>query len=121
MKLAALVGTLQEVYPGARFPWVLALKQDKDLRAVLQVVAPAASLVVATQFSTGDGDHPAGTSIAAERIARAAEECGVGAVVEEDPLCAVARAAERAGPGLPVVVSGSFSLLAAVRPGTTAP
>ncbi len=25
MKLAALVATLQEVYPGARFPWVLAL------------------------------------------------------------------------------------------------
>jgi dihydrofolate synthase/folylpolyglutamate synthase len=121
MKLAALVGTLQEVHPGARFPWVLALKQDKDLRAVLRIVAPTASLVVATQFSTGDGDHPAGTSIAAEQLARAAGECGVAAVVEADPLCAVTRAADRAEPGLPVVVSGSFHLLAAVRPGTTAP
>jgi dihydrofolate synthase/folylpolyglutamate synthase len=75
--------------------------------------------VVATQFATGYGDHPAGRSVAAEQITMAAGECGVEAVVEEDPACAVARAAERAEAGLPVVVSGSFHLLAAVRPGTT--
>jgi dihydrofolate synthase/folylpolyglutamate synthase len=121
MKLAALVATLQEVHPGARFPWVLAVRQDKDLRAALRVVAPAASLVVATQVATGDGDHPAGTSVPAERIAAVAGECGIAAVVEADPAGAVARAAERAPAGLPVVVSGSFSLLAAVRPGTPAP
>ena len=120
MKLAALVATLREVHPGARFPWVLAFKQDKDLRAAVRVVAPTASRVVATQFATGDGDHPAGTSVPAEQITSATEECGVEAVVEEDPACAVARAAERAEPGLPVVVSGSFHLLAAVPPGTTA-
>jgi dihydrofolate synthase / folylpolyglutamate synthase len=121
MKLAALVATLQEVHPGARFPWVLAVRQDKDLRAALRVVAPTASLVVATQFVTGDGDHPGGASVPADRIAAAAGERGVEAVVEQDPASAVARAAERAEPGLPVVVSGSFHLLAAVRRGTTAP
>ena len=119
MKLAALVATLQDVHPGARFPWVLAVKQDRDLRAAVRVIAPAASLVVATRFATGDGDHPAGTSVPAEQIAVAAGECGVEAVVEEDPACAVARAAQSADAGLPVVVSGSFHLLAAVRPGTT--
>jgi dihydrofolate synthase / folylpolyglutamate synthase len=121
MKLAALVATLREAHPGARFPWVLAFKQDKDLRAAVRVIAPVASLVVATQFVTGDGDHPAGMSVAAERIAVAAGECGVEAVVEEDPTCAVARAAGKAEAGLPVVVSGSFHLLAVVAPGTTTP
>jgi dihydrofolate synthase / folylpolyglutamate synthase len=119
MKLAALVATLQDVHPGARFPWVLAVKQNRDLRAAVRVIAPAASLVVATRFATGDGDHPADTSVPAEQIAVAAGECGVEAVVEEDPAGAVARAAESADAGLPVVVSGSFHLLAAVRPGTT--
>ncbi|MGY1642726.1 bifunctional folylpolyglutamate synthase/dihydrofolate synthase [Geodermatophilus sp. SYSU D00703] len=121
MKLAALVATLQEVHPGARFPWVLAVKQDKDLRAALRVIAPAATLVVATRFATGDGDHPAGTSVPADQVAAAARECGIAVEVQEDPLVAVDRAAERAGAGLPVVVSGSFHLVAAVRPGTTAP
>ncbi|MGY1639020.1 bifunctional folylpolyglutamate synthase/dihydrofolate synthase [Geodermatophilus sp. SYSU D00742] len=119
MKLAALVGTLQEVHPGVRFPWVLAFKQDKDLRAALRVVAPVASAVVATQFAAGDGDHPAGASVPAGQIALAATECGVASVVEEDPACAVARAAASADAGLPVVVSGSFHLLAAVGPGST--
>ncbi|MGY1661176.1 bifunctional folylpolyglutamate synthase/dihydrofolate synthase [Geodermatophilus sp. SYSU D00705] len=121
MKLAALVATLREVHPGARFPWVFAVKQDKDLRAALRVIAPTASLVVATQFSTAQGDHAAGTSVPAERVARAAAECGIAALVEEDPPAAVLRAAERAGAGLPVVVSGSFHLLAAVSPGRAAP
>jgi dihydrofolate synthase/folylpolyglutamate synthase len=120
MKLAALVATLQEVHPGARFPWVLAFKQDKDLRAAVRVIAPAASLVVATQFVTGGGDHPAGTSLPAEQIALAAGECGVEAVVEEDPVSALARASATAEAGLQVVVSGSFHLLAAVRAETTA-
>ncbi|MBB3084514.1 bifunctional folylpolyglutamate synthase/dihydrofolate synthase [Geodermatophilus sabuli] len=120
LKLAALVATLQEVHPGARFPWVLAFKQDKDLRAAVRVIAPTASVVVATQFATEDGDHPAGTSVPAEQIAEAAGECGVEAVVAEDPACAVTRAADRADPRLPVVVSGSFHLLAAVGPRTTA-
>lgn len=121
MKLAALVATLQELHPGGRFPWVLAFEQDKDLRAAVQVIAPTAALVVATQFATGDGDHPAGTSVPAEQIALAAGECGVEAVVEEEPACAVTRAAEAADDDLPVVVSGSFHLLATVRPGTSAP
>jgi dihydrofolate synthase/folylpolyglutamate synthase len=120
MKLAALVATLQEVHPGARLPWVLALKQGKDLHAALEVIAPVATLVVATQFATEDGDHPAGTSVPAARIATAARDLGLEAVVEEKPACAVTRASRHADADLPVVISGSFHLLAAVRPGTTA-
>ena len=120
MKLEALVRTLREMHPGSRMPWVLAFKRDKDLGAALRVVAPVASVEVATAFSTGGGDHPPDVSLAAERIADGAAECGVGSVVEEDPARSVARAAEMTEPGLPVVVTGSFHLLAAARAGTTA-
>ena len=113
IKLGALVATLHELHPGARFPWVLAFKQDKDLDAAMRVVAPAASAVVATEFRTDGGDHPASTSLPAERVAAAAESHGLTAVVDRSPTAAVARAVE-ADAGVPVVVSGSFHLLAAV-------
>jgi dihydrofolate synthase/folylpolyglutamate synthase len=114
MKLAALVATLHEVYPGARFPWVLAFKQDKDLDGAMRVIGPAATHVVATEYRTGGGDHPAGTSTPARRIATAAAERGISAAVECDAAAAVSRALDEADGALPVVVSGSFHLLAAV-------
>lgn len=118
MELAALVATLQEIHPAVRFPWVLAFEQDEDLDAALDVVAPAASVVVATEFSSTGGDHPAGASVPAELVAAAAADRGVGAVVESDPVLAVRRAAEEADEAVPVVVSGSFHLLAAVHAAT---
>ncbi|ADB75499.1 bifunctional folylpolyglutamate synthase/dihydrofolate synthase [Geodermatophilus obscurus] len=120
MKLAALVATLQEVHPGVRFPWVLAFKQDKDLDAALHVVAPAASVVVATEFCSTGGDHPAGASVPAELVAAAAADRGIATAVEGNPVLAVRRAAEKADEAVPVVVSGSFQLLAAVH-GATVP
>ena len=71
-------------------------------------------MVIATEFSTDGGDHPAGVSIPAERLAAAAADRGIAVVVERDPTIAVRRAAELDGP-VPVVVSGSFHLLAAVH------
>jgi dihydrofolate synthase/folylpolyglutamate synthase len=120
MKLAALVTTLQEVHPGARFPWVLAFKQDKDLAAALDVVAPVASVVVATEFCTTGGDHSADASVPADLVAAAAADRGIATVVEGDPVLAVRRAAEEVDEAVPVVVSGSFHLLAAVH-GATVP
>ena len=112
IKLSALVDTLHELHPGARFPWVVAFKQDKDLAAAMQIIAPAASSIVATEFHAATGDHPAGVSIAPERVAAAAARSGVPVTVEADPVKAVAVA--DAEPGLPVLVSGSFHLLAAI-------
>ena len=120
IKLAALVATLHEIHPGARFPWVLAFKQDKDLDAALRVIGPAASSVVATEFRTDGGDHPAGHSIPAGHIAAAVADLGIPAVVEPHPWTAVRSAAETAEASVPVVVSGSFHLLAAVH-GATVP
>jgi dihydrofolate synthase / folylpolyglutamate synthase len=115
MKLAALVATLLEVYPGARFPWVLAFKQDKDVDGALRVIGPAATRVVATEFRTDGGDHPACSSVPAERIAAAAAQQGILAAVDSDATIAVRRATDEAEEAVPVVVSGSFHLLAAVH------
>jgi dihydrofolate synthase/folylpolyglutamate synthase len=120
MKLAALVATLHEVYPGARFPWVVAFKQDKDLDGAMRVIAPVATNVVATEFRTDGGDHPAGSSIPAERIAAAAVASGIQADVDRSPSSAARRAAQQAA-AVPVVISGSFHVLAAVRPARTVP
>jgi dihydrofolate synthase/folylpolyglutamate synthase len=109
MKLTALVATLGELHSGARFPWVVAFRQDKDLAAALQIIAPAASSIVGTEFHAAPGDHPAGVFIAPERVAAAAACSGIQVIVEADPVEAVRRA--DSGPGLPVVVSGSFQLL----------
>ena len=112
IKLAALVATLHELHPGALFPWVVAFKQDKDVPAAMQIIASAASSIVATEFHAAPGDHPAGVSIAPEHVAAAAARSGITVTVEADPVKAVSLA--DAEPGLPVVVSGSFHLLAAI-------
>jgi dihydrofolate synthase/folylpolyglutamate synthase len=91
---------------------VVAFKQDKDLAGALQIIAPAASSIVATEFHAAAGVHPAGVSSAPERVAAAAEHSGIAVTVEADPVKAISFA--DAEPDLPVVVSGSFHLLAAI-------
>jgi dihydrofolate synthase/folylpolyglutamate synthase len=77
-------------------------------------------VVVATEFRSVGGDHPAGASLRAQLVAAAAAARGIPTVVERDPVLAVHRAAEEADEAVPVVVSGSFHLLAAVH-GATVP
>lgn len=116
VELAALVDTLHQLHPGARFAWVIAFKRDKDLAAALDVVGPAAGLVVATGFAGAAGDLPAGAAIDPERVAAvAASRSGVRVTIEADPALAIARAAAASDPALPIVVSGSFRLLAAAH------
>lgn len=115
MKLASLRSTLQDAWPGRRFVWVLALKRDKDVAAALEVLAPVASTVVATQFLTPGGDHPPQSSVPPARLAAAARRAGVRLVrTEADPRIALERAVELSPADRPVVVSGSFELVAAV-------
>jgi dihydrofolate synthase/folylpolyglutamate synthase len=79
---------------------------------------PAASVVVATEFRSDGGDHPADDSVPAERVAAAAADRGTPTAVERNPASAVSRAVEDADGVLPVVVSGSLHLLAAVHGAT---
>ncbi len=110
---------MQEVHPGARFPRVLAFEQDEDLDDALHVVAPSASVVVATEFCSDGGDHAANASVPAELVAAAAVDRGIPTAVERNPVLAVHHAVEDGDEAVPVVVSGSFHLLAALGQGTT--
>jgi folylpolyglutamate synthase/dihydropteroate synthase len=107
------VATLQEMFPARQFPWVLALKHD-NLKGVLDVIAPVASVVVATRFHTAGGDHAAAASIAETKIVDAAHRVGLTALAEPEPLTALERATERSTGRQPTVVAGSFHLLSAL-------
>jgi dihydrofolate synthase/folylpolyglutamate synthase len=115
IKIAAVVAALRDVHPGRRLPWVLALRQDKDLGGVLDAIAPVASVVAATEFCTDDGDHAAATSAPAVDIAAAARRAGLTAAVERDPWTALLNAGEWSAEPDPIVVAGSIHLLAALR------
>jgi dihydrofolate synthase/folylpolyglutamate synthase len=121
VKIAAVVATLKETYPGCRVPWVLALKQDKDLDGVIDAIAPVASVVVATEFHTDERADAATSSVSASRIIDAARRKGLEAVAERDPEVALLKATERCRGQSPAVVSGSFHLLAALSDLTPAP
>lgn len=111
VKLASVVSVLRDEHPGRRFVWLLALKGDRDARAALEAVAPAAAAVVATGIPAG---HPPA------ELAAAAHHAGVPVTVAvPDPAAALDRAVELSEPGLPVVAAGSFLLVAAV--GAVAP
>ena len=49
-KMYTLIQTLSARYPGQKWAVVLAMKESKDYEAVIRLVAPIASRVVATQF-----------------------------------------------------------------------
>jgi dihydrofolate synthase/folylpolyglutamate synthase len=119
-KIATVVATLQEMFPARRFPWVLALKQDKDLAGILDAIAPVASLVVATEFHTTGGDYATADSVAAPKIVDFACRVGLTAMAEPDPRTALELASERSYARQPIVVAGSFHLLAALDDVTAA-
>jgi dihydrofolate synthase/folylpolyglutamate synthase len=120
LKLGSVVRVLGELHPGRTVPWVLALKQDKELDDVVRAIAPVAGLVVATEFTSEGGDHPVLDSRPAEEIAAAARAVGVPAVVESTPESALRCAAAMSDHEVPIVVSGSFHLLAALDRATRA-
>ncbi len=116
MKLTALRSTLQDLFPGRRFVWVLALKRDKDVQAALDVIAPVASAVVATQFTTPGGDHPPLSSFPAPLLAAAALRAGIELVrTAPDPMTALDQAVALSPADRPVVLAGSFHLVSAVE------
>jgi dihydrofolate synthase/folylpolyglutamate synthase len=120
VKLRTVVDTLQEMFPSRQLAWVLALKHDKDLKGVLDVIAPVASVVVATRFPTSGGEHAVAVSIAETEIVDAAHRVGLTALAEPEPLTALERATERSTGRQPTVVAGSFQLLSALNDATAA-
>jgi dihydrofolate synthase / folylpolyglutamate synthase len=114
VKVAAVVATLLDTFPGRRFAWVLALKQDKDLGGVLDAIAPVASGVVGTEFHINAGNDATTSCVPASHIVDAARRAGLPAVAQHDPAVALRCATEWFSGQSPVVVAGSFHLLAAL-------
>ena len=88
---------------------VVSILDYKDAAGMLDALAPAVDLMVATRSS-----HPAAAD--PERLAAMARERGAAAAVVEEPAAALAEAREEAGAGGTVIVAGSLYLLADVRP-----
>ncbi len=112
-KMHALCATLAALYPGARLPVVLALKQDKAAQAILAHLQPLTSRLCCTRFTATDQGLPLVATAPAE-IAAVATGLGFGDVqVHEDPGDALTAAVATPGDA-PVLVTGSIYLLAQV-------
>lgn len=103
--MAALAGSLE---PHVGRVAVASVLDDKDLERMLAPLAGRVSVLIATRSS-----HP--RARAPRQIAAAAGTRGICAECVEDPLAAIGRAREVAGPAGEVIVCGSLYLLADVR------
>jgi dihydrofolate synthase / folylpolyglutamate synthase len=111
MKIAALVAAVAEEAPDRRPVWVVGVKPDKDLGEILRLVGPAAEQVVLTEFDAAD----AVAAVPAAQVAAAARAVGLARpVVEPDPGRALEVAVALSDGDTPVVVTGSFHVVAAV-------
>lgn len=104
---AALAAHVQAQW--GRAPVVLAMREDKDAAAFISALAPAASAWHLAPLPEGPGAEVA-------RLAAAVGAAGSRVAGEHiDVAAAVAAAAAGASPPVPVVVTGSFLTVAAVR------
>jgi dihydrofolate synthase/folylpolyglutamate synthase len=114
-KMQALCATLAALYPGVRFPVVMALKQDKSAQAILSYLQPLTAQLLCTRFTATDQGMPL-AAIAPEEIAAVASTVGFDLVqTHPDPNAALAAALATPGDA-PVIVTGSIYLLAQLYP-----
>jgi dihydrofolate synthase/folylpolyglutamate synthase len=110
MKLAALRRTVDERFAGVTPVWILAMAEGKGIAAALDVLARDAILIL-TGLPDWTPGRPVGVcpdvlaAAAAHRGARIAE-------VVHSSAAALIRARELGGVGAPVIVCGSFRLVA---------
>jgi dihydrofolate synthase/folylpolyglutamate synthase len=109
-KARSLVAALRALFPDKRIVLVLGMVADKDTDAVLDILAPVAAAIVATQAPIINRAVTPAADLAARILAH-----GIPAEAEPDPEAAVAAALDRAGPDDLVCVTGSLYLVGAVR------
>ncbi|WP_405492800.1 bifunctional folylpolyglutamate synthase/dihydrofolate synthase [Nocardia sp. NBC_00511] len=113
VKLAALTEAVGENWPGSKVVWVLLFKADKDVDDAMEVVAPTAAAVVATEYGTVGIDAGRGRGLPAIEVAAAARRAGIAPALTEPSLEKALNAAiALAGRSMPVIVSGSFYAVA---------
>lgn len=109
-KARSLVAAIGALFPGKRVVLVLGMVADKDTAAVLDIVAPMATMIITTQAPIINRAVTPAAELAVQIRAR-----GVPAEAEPDPEAAVAAALDHAGPDDLVCVTGSLYLVGAVR------
>jgi dihydrofolate synthase/folylpolyglutamate synthase len=109
-KARSLVRALTTLFPGKRVVLVLGMVADKDTRAVLDVLLPAASRVITTEAPITNR-----AIASAATLATRIQERGIPAEAETDPETAVQRALDGAGPDDLICITGSLYLVGAVR------
>lgn len=113
--MAAFAAALAARAEGRRTVVCVSVLDDKDAGAMLRSLAPAVAAVVACRCSHPRSAEPA-------QVAAAARDAGVPeVVVEADPVAALARARELAGPDGVAAAAGSLYLLADLRRPAGAP
>ena len=120
VKLAALIDRLSVSAGGEaghRWRWVFGCRRDKkasEMLAQLAAVAAPGRSIALVQFPITAGDVPADVSTTTAELAAGARARGIAGAFEAT-LAEAADFAAGEGPD-PVVVAGSFHLLAALRP-----
>ncbi len=105
----ALRETLERLWPGTRFVFVLSVSRDKDVAGIVSELAPVTRACVATAAEATRSRDP-------DELAALAWSAGVADVeVERAPVAALARARALLQPGDRLCVSGSVFLAGALR------
>ena len=105
----ALRETLERLWPGTRFAFVLSISRDKDAAGLLAELAPVTRACVATAAEPTRSLDP-------EELATLAWAAGIEKVESEpDPLQALARARSLLSPGDRLCVTGSIFLAGRLR------
>jgi dihydrofolate synthase/folylpolyglutamate synthase len=88
--------------------WLVAIMGDKDVRGVLEALAPKVTTIVCTALDMK-------RALPIQKLAERVAETGRPFVVEPDPLRAMKRAQDTAGAQGRVLVAGSIFLVGFVR------
>ena len=105
----ALRETLERLWPGTRFVFVLSVSRDKDVAGIVSELAPVTRACVATAAEATRSRDP-------DELAALAWSAGIADVeVERAPVAALARARALLQPGDRLCVSGSVFLAGALR------
>jgi dihydrofolate synthase/folylpolyglutamate synthase len=104
------IGYLLPRVPARDYVLVASILEDKDAEGMVRALTPLGRIFVATR-------SPSARALAADQLARLADAHFSCVETVEDPVAAVARARELAGPDGAVLVTGSLYLLAALSPG----
>jgi dihydrofolate synthase/folylpolyglutamate synthase len=108
-----MAGSLRSIVGRRLTVAVVSVLGDKDAAAMVSPLAGVCEALVATRST-----HPRAAS--PDVLVHLARLAGMTSEAVEDPLAAIARARQLAGPGGAVLICGSLYLLADVRAGVVA-